>query len=62
MAEISNADFPSHRATCQHILTLDSHQEAVVDAIRTLGEADFQTCYEVWKIRWTNFLLQRDVF
>jgi hypothetical protein len=35
-----------------HFQTLDSVQKAVTDAIKTLREADFQSCYEAQKIRW----------
>jgi transposase len=31
--------------------TLDSAQKAVTVAIKILTEADFQSCYEEWKIR-----------
>jgi hypothetical protein len=34
--------------------TLDSVQKAVTDAIDTLTEADFQSRYEAWKIRWAK--------
>jgi hypothetical protein len=37
-----------------HFHTLDSAQKAVTDAIKTLAEADFQSCYEAWKICWTK--------
>ncbi|PNF34111.1 hypothetical protein B7P43_G01132, partial [Cryptotermes secundus] len=35
-----------------HFQTLDGLQKAVTDAIKTLREADFQSCYEAWKFRW----------
>jgi hypothetical protein len=35
-----------------HFQTLDSVQKAVTDAIKALTAADFQSCYEGWKIRW----------
>jgi hypothetical protein len=38
-----------------HFQTLDSVQKAVTDAINTLTEADCQSRYEEWKIRWTKF-------
>jgi hypothetical protein len=31
-------------------LKIDSIQKAVIDAIKILKEADFQSCHEVWKI------------
>jgi hypothetical protein len=34
-----------------HFQTLDSGQKAVTDAIKTLSETDFQSCYETRKIR-----------
>jgi hypothetical protein len=34
--------------------TLDSIQTAVTDAMKVLTEADFQSCYEAWKIRCTK--------
>jgi histone-lysine N-methyltransferase SETMAR len=34
-----------------HFLTLDSVQKSVPDSIKTLTEADLQSCYEAWKIR-----------
>jgi transposase len=34
--------------------TLDSAQKAVTDAIKTLPEADFQSCYEAWKMYWAK--------
>jgi hypothetical protein len=34
--------------------TLDSVQKAVIDGIKALTEADFQSCHEEWKIRWTK--------
>jgi hypothetical protein len=34
--------------------TLESVQKAVTDAIKTLTEADFQYCYDAWKIRCAN--------
>jgi hypothetical protein len=37
-----------------HFQTLDSVQKAVADAIKSLTEADCQSCYEAWKIRWAN--------
>jgi hypothetical protein len=37
-----------------HFQTLDVVQKAVTDAIKTLIEADFQSCYEAWKIRWAK--------
>jgi hypothetical protein len=37
-----------------HFQTLDSIQTAVTDAIKTITEADFQSCYEAWKIRWAK--------
>jgi hypothetical protein len=36
--------------------TLDSVQKAVTDAIKALAEADFQSCYEAWKIRWAKYV------
>jgi hypothetical protein len=32
-----------------HFQTLDSVQKAVTDAIKTLTDANFQSCYEAWK-------------
>jgi hypothetical protein len=32
--------------------TSESVQKTVTEAIKTLIEADFQSCYEAWKIRW----------
>jgi hypothetical protein len=37
-----------------HFQTLDSVQKAVTDAIKTVIEADFQSCYEAWKILWAK--------
>jgi hypothetical protein len=37
-----------------HFQTLDSVQKAVTDAITALTEADFQSCYEAWTIRWAK--------
>jgi hypothetical protein len=37
-----------------HFQALDSVQKAVTDAIKILTEADFQSCYEAWKIRWSK--------
>jgi hypothetical protein len=37
-----------------HFQTLDIVQKAVTDAIKTLTETDFQTCYEAWKICWAK--------
>jgi hypothetical protein len=39
------------RVSGSHFQTLDCIQEAITDAIKTLTEADFQSCCEVWKIR-----------
>jgi hypothetical protein len=44
-----------------HFQTLDSGQKVVTDAIKTITETDFQSCYEAWKIRGPSVLLQRDV-
>jgi hypothetical protein len=33
-----------------HFQILDSVQKAVTIVIKTLAEADFQSCYEAWKI------------
>jgi hypothetical protein len=38
------------RVKDHHFQTLDSVQKAVTDAIKTLIEADFQSCCEAWKI------------
>jgi hypothetical protein len=37
-----------------HFQTLDSVQKAVTDIIKMLAEADFQSCYEAWKIHWAK--------
>jgi hypothetical protein len=37
-----------------YLQTLDGVQKAATDAIKTLTEADFQSCYEEWKIRWAK--------
>jgi hypothetical protein len=37
-----------------HFQTLDSVQKAVTDAIKSVTEADFQSRYEAWKIRWAK--------
>jgi hypothetical protein len=42
-----------------NLKTLESVQKAVTDAIKTLTEADFQSCYEAWKFG-PNVLHQRD--
>jgi hypothetical protein len=42
------------RARGCHVQTLDSVQKAVTDAIETLSEADFQSWYAAWKIRWAK--------
>jgi hypothetical protein len=39
-----------------HFQTLDSVQKAVTYTIKILIEADFQSCYEAWKIRWAKFV------
>jgi hypothetical protein len=35
-----------------HFQTLDSVQKAVIATIEILTEADFQSCYQAWKIHW----------
>jgi hypothetical protein len=40
------------RANSYHFQIFDSVQKAVTNAINILTEADFQSCYELWKIRW----------
>jgi hypothetical protein len=45
-----------------HFQTLDSVQKAVTDAIKTLTEADFQSCYEAWKIRWAKCLASEECY
>jgi hypothetical protein len=42
------------RVKCCHFQTLDSVQNAVTDAIKTLTKANFQSCYEAWKIHWAR--------
>jgi hypothetical protein len=37
-----------------HFQTPDSVQKVVTDAMKTLTDADFQSWYEAWKIRWTK--------
>jgi hypothetical protein len=37
-----------------HFQTFASVQKAVTDAIKTLTEADFQSCYQARKIRFTK--------
>jgi hypothetical protein len=49
------------RVKGHHFQTLDGVQNAVTDAIDTLTEADFQSCYEAWKIAGLGVLHQRDV-
>jgi hypothetical protein len=40
------------RVKVYHFQRLDSVQKAVTDVIKILREADFQSHYEAWKIRW----------
>jgi hypothetical protein len=42
------------RVKGSHFQTLDSIQKAETDATKTLTKADFQSCYEAWKIRWAK--------
>jgi transposase len=44
------------RVSGYHFQTHDSVQKAVTDAIKNLTEADFQSCYEVWKILWAKYV------
>jgi hypothetical protein len=37
-----------------HLQTLDTAQKAVTDAIKTLTEANVQSCYKACKIRWAK--------
>jgi hypothetical protein len=37
-----------------YLQTFDSVQKAVTDSIKTLTEADSQSCYEAWKICWAK--------
>jgi transposase len=45
-----------------HFQTLNSVQKAVADAIKTLREADFLSCYEARKIRWANCCIRGMLF
>jgi hypothetical protein len=38
-----------------HFQTLDGVPKAGTDTIKTLTEADFQSCYEAWKILWAKY-------
>jgi hypothetical protein len=42
------------RVKVYHFPALDSVQKAVTDAIKTPTEADSQSCYEAWTIRWAK--------
>jgi hypothetical protein len=48
------------RVKGSHFQTLDSVQKAVTDAVKTLKEADFQSCQEAWKILWAKCVATED--
>jgi hypothetical protein len=45
-----------------HLQTLDNVQMAVTEAIKTLTETDFQSCYEAWKIRWAKCVASEECY
>jgi hypothetical protein len=50
------------RVEGHHFQTLDSVQKAATDAIETLTEADFQSWYEAWKIRWAKCVASEECY
>jgi hypothetical protein len=57
--ELSPCDFYlfpklKSRVKDRHLQTLDSVQKALTDAIKTITEADCQSCYEAWIIHWAK--------
>jgi hypothetical protein len=42
------------RVKGHHFQTLGSIQKASADSIKTITEADYQSWYEAWKIRWAK--------
>jgi hypothetical protein len=47
------------RVKSYHLQTPDSVQKTVTDGIETLTEADFQLCFEAWKIHWAKRVATR---
>jgi hypothetical protein len=41
---------------------LGSVQKSVTDAIKTLTEADFQSCCEAWKIQWAEVVISEGCY
>jgi hypothetical protein len=45
-----------------HFQTLDNIQKAVTNAIKTVTEADFWSCYEVWKFFWAKCVVSEGCY
>jgi hypothetical protein len=50
----SSMSLGKSRVKVYHFQTPCSVQKTVTDAIKTLKEADFQSCYGAWKFRWAK--------
>jgi hypothetical protein len=50
------------RVRGHHLQTLDSIQKVVTDTIKTITEADFQSCHEAWKICWAKCVASKGCY